>query len=402
MKPLFGTRSRFSASLPFVLSLATAFAPVAALASPFGVEASLGHPAKTRASFGLSVAEGSTVLGLEGEDAEAAAALTSALRKQLAKRGATQAQDMTLAELKLTMGCDDGDLACIAGGGQSMETGELIYGKLEGSGGDYTLTLTVLDVEKAKVVNGLTTTLDAAALSGEALDATAADLVVRLLGPGEDGATPTGAAATTGSGDTVPPPTETGSEGTPGEGTGEEGPSQSSKSEKSGGLVWGMERPPATWKIVGLGVSGGLMLASLGTAIGSSLAIRNPNGSVYKDLIAEAEKSLEDENPRNDIDPDTDGDLCELAREEPPDMPGLVTNASMTQVCNKADALAKTATATYITTGIFGASTVVFTVLLFTHKKKSDTAAKLLERGVQVGIAPDPRGGVSVGGGFRF
>ena len=108
-----------------------------------------------------------------------------------------------------------------------------------------------------------------------------------------------------------------------------EGPEpEAEPKKKSGGLVFGMEKPPAKWKVIGLGVSGGLMLASAGTAIGTTLVTRTPNGKVYKDLIAAAEDSLTDSNARNDIAPDSEGDLCELAREEPADQPGTVTNAS--------------------------------------------------------------------------
>ena len=49
----------------------------------------------------------------------------------------------------------------------------------------------------------------------------------------------------------------------------------------------------------------------------------------------------------------------------------------MTEICNKADALTATATATWIGTGVFAASTAVFAVLLFTHKAEpeGDTAS---------------------------
>lgn len=387
-------RASLSAAVSVAL-LSPAFSNTA-LASPFSVRSGQSQLAALQ-----TVGEGSSVLGLEGQNADKAAELTAALRKQLSKRGTTQAQDMTLAELKLTMGCDDGDLACIAEGGKTMKAAELIYGKLDGASGEYTLTLTVLDVEKAKVVNGLTTTLDDAALTGDALEATAADLVNRLLGPAEGSDAPVGAgtgAAGGGTGDAAGDP----GDGTSDDPTASEGEQAVEGPDKSGKLVWGMQRPPAKWKVIGLGVSGGLMLASLGTAIGTSLVIRNPNGKVYKELLQEAENSLSDENPRNDISPDSDGDLCELARAEPADQPGKVTNADMTRVCNKADSLATTATASYIATGVFGASTIAFTVLLFTHKSDSATVAKMRKHDVQLGFAPGRRGAFQVGGGFRF
>ena len=376
-----------------VLAAALATAPLVmpqtALASPFGV----GHPHAARVAPATE-STGSAVLGIEGENSSRAETLTTALRAQLSKRGETEAKDMTLAELKLTMGCDDGDLACIAQGGESLGVGELIYGKLDGASGEYTLTLTVLDVERAKVVNSLTTTVSDAELEGDALEPTAEALVVRLLGPADtSAATPAGGetSAPAGAGDD---PTTSGDPG-------EEGPTQDDGGEPTDN-GWGMERPPARWKVIGLGVSGGLMLASLGTAIGTTIVTQRPNGAVYKELVQEAENSLTDSNDRNDISPDSSGDLCELARAEPADQPGKVTNASMTKVCNKADALALTATATWIGTGVFAASTVAFTVLLFRHKPGSETARRMQRHKLSLGMAPRREGGFTLGGGFQF
>jgi hypothetical protein len=145
-----------------------------------------------------------------------------------------------------------------------------------------------------------------------------------------------------------------------------------------------------------------LFVGSLATAIGTSLVIRNPNGSVYRELIQSAEDSLTDDKPQNDIDPDMSGDLCAAARVEPnPDEPGAVTNASVTQVCNKADALAKVANITWITTAVFGVATITFTVLLFAHREKP-AAQALLRHQVGLGAAPTATDGVVVGGGLRF
>lgn len=362
-------------------------APAVAQASPFAV-----YNAGSQ-----SLGEGSAVLGLEGGDSSKAAALTDALRAELAKRQQTQAQDMTLEELKLTMGCDDSDLSCIAEGGKSLDVGELIYGKLDGSGGEYTLNLTVLSVDKAKISNGLTTTLSDEDLSSGKIAATATDLVNRLLGPadGGGGAAPVPVTEdTSSSDDPTAEPTEDGSE------------SSEEATSRSGGLVFGLEKPPAKWKLIGLGASGGLMLASAGTAIATSLLI-SPNGKLRKDLIAAAEDSLTDSNARNDISPDSDGDLCELARAEPADQPGKVTNASMTEVCNKADTMQTLSLVGWIGTGVFGLSTAAFTTLLFVHKADSegDSASfrgKLQKHQVSLGYAPRRSGGFMLGGQMRF
>ena len=123
-------------------------------------------------------------------------------------------------------------------------------------------------------------------------------------------------------------------------------------------------------------------------------------GPVYDDLIKAAEDSLTDNKPANDIPPDSDADLCVLARAEPPGEPGTVTNASVTKVCNKADALELTANVGWGLTAAFGAATVIFTVLLFVHKEKPGSAA-LRRRDLQLGVAPQP-GGFALGGRFNF
>ena len=76
-------------------------------------------------------------------------------------------------------------------------------------------------------------------------------------------------------------------------------------------------------------------------------------------------------------------------------------NASVTKLCDKGNALATTATASWVATGVFTVSTAVFTTLLFT-RKKSETAAALQRHGVTLGGTPLPGGGAMVGGGFRF
>jgi hypothetical protein len=318
------------------------------------------------------------VLGLEGE-ADVAGALTAALRQELEKRNIAGEKQMTLVELKLTMGCEDDDVGCIAEGGKTLEVAQLLYGSVEASGEEYTVKLNLIDVEKSKVTNGLTTTLEKSQLEAANVGETAGDLATRLLGPAPEADEPDEPPAD------APPLVET------------------EEPKKDGGrIVWGVHKPIAKWKLAGLGISGGLFVGSLATAIATSLVIRKPNGSVYNELIGSANDSLNDDKPQNDVDPDMSGDLCVAAREEPnPDEePGAVTNANVTKVCNKADALATTANITWITTGVFGVATVAFTVLLFAHKEKP-AADAMLKRGVRLGAAPTRGGGV-FGGSFKF
>jgi hypothetical protein len=128
-------------------------------------------------------------------------------------------------------------------------------------------------------------------------------------------------------------------------------------------------------------------------------------GPVYQDLVASAEDSLTDDNGLNDISPDSNEDLCSLARAEPADFPGTVTNADMTKICNKADTLETVSLASWIGTGVFGLSTIAFSVLLFTHKEEADSASlrgKMIKHDVSLGYSPRRNGGFMLGGRMRF
>ena len=161
-------------------------------------------------------------------------------------------------------------------------------------------------------------------------------------------------------------------------------------------LVWGKYDAPK-WKKAGLAASAALTVVSLGVAIGTYMAIR-PGGKLKKDLIQAAKDSETDKSGTNDISPYTDQDLCAQARTP---VSGGVKNGEMTKICNKADGLATAATAGFIATGIFAASTVVFTTLLFVHKNKPGVA-KLQKHGLTLGAMPLRSGGAIVGGVVRF
>jgi hypothetical protein len=143
------------------------------------------------------------------------------------------------------------------------------------------------------------------------------------------------------------------------------------------------------------------MVASLGTAIGTSVSLSD-NGPVRRDLLQAAEDSLTDGNDANDIDPNSSGDLCVMAREET--QPGRVRNAAVTTVCNKADALATASTATWIATGVLAVPTIVFSVLVFTYREEPDGGSESAFRRHQprLSFGPTPDGGVMAGAGFRF
>jgi hypothetical protein len=358
-------------------------ASVAAAALSFGLLA---------ATPGVALAEGKTTfLGIEGEG-DPVAALSDAIRWDLNQRGRDDGNTMSLAELKLTMGCGDDDLACLAQGGQTLGSSEFIFGTMTRGGDKWVVKLQSLDIATGKLTNQIERLVSAAELSEAALGKTAASLIDELYKI-DSGATDTPPG---GDGDG-----QTEVDGGDGDSDGPRvGPADQPRSS-DGKLVWGPYKPRPAWKYAGLGVSAGLTLAALGTAIGTTIAI-GPNGSVRKDLLAAAEASLTDDKPSNDIDPNTPGDLCPLAQAAPDaSKPNEVTNAEVTRVCIRADNLALAATVSWVATGVFAVSTAVFTTLLFVHKKKPGVA-KMMKHDVGFGGAPLRNGGFVLGGSLRF
>lgn len=170
---------------------------------------------------------------------------------------------------------------------------------------------------------------------------------------------------------------------------------------KSTKLTWGtVERPIPGWKLAGVGVSGGVFVISLGAAIGLTVAL-GPNGSVRKELISAAEQSLTDGKPSNDIEPDSN-DICELARTTPePSHPDEVTNAEITNICIKADRMATAAVSMYIVAGVHAAATIVFGLLVNTHRRPRTTRLHLQHR-MSFVIVPRLEGGATALAGIRF
>lgn len=324
-----------------------------------------------------------TFLGVEGEGPRVQA-LADALRWELGQRGRDDGNTMSLAELELTMGCGRDDVGCYAQGGQTLGSEELVYAVMSKTTGGFAITLTTVNVGLGTVGNKVTKQLTDKDLTDASLAATATMLLNALY---EVKATEADKPPEDTTDVVAPEPDEEIEEDEP---------------KREGGLVWGPYSPRPRWKMVGLGVMGGLTVAALGTAIGTTIAI-GPNGPIRKDLLDAAAKSLEDDKDSNDVDPNMAGDLCEAARRPPnPDKPNEVTNAAVTKVCIKADNLATVATASWVATGVFAVATAAFTVLLFVHKDDSKTAARLHRRGVRFGGVPLPGGGFALSGGLKF
>lgn len=334
-----------------------------------------------------SVLAAPVVMGLDGEEDKTAEVVTGALRKELASRGETGDQKMSLLELKLTMGCDGNDPACLAEGGSTMGVDEMIYGRIDAKGEGYVIELQRLDVAGQKVVGSTSMEVTPADIGAGKLEATAKTLIDGVYGiepePEPAPAAPVGPVAAAG-------------EDEPKKRRGGRNKDDAAPGGDGGGKI-------PTWKWIGLGVSGGLTVASVGVATWSTLSIRD-GGPIKTELEDAAASSLTDDKDLNDVDPAIVSDLCATAREEPnPDEPGAVRNASMVEICNKGDRRAKVATATWVTTGIFAASTVVFAVLIATDKSRRGGGKNArLDRGLHLGAAPTPDGGFFVGGGMRF
>jgi hypothetical protein len=363
-------------------------ASVAAAALSFGLLAAT--PGLAEAA---NLGDKTTFLGLEGEG-DQVASLSDAIRWDLNQRGMDDGNTMSLAELKLTMGCGDEDLACFAQGGKTLGSSELVFGEVRKDGNDYVISLRSLNVETGQLNNSVERTVSFVELGEAQLGATAASLVDELykIKPTTDELPPSGG----GGGEA-----DSGEGGETSEGEGGEVEGPADRPPREGTLVWGPYSPRPTWKWVGVGLSGALAVAGLGTAIGATVAI-GANGPIRKDLLDEAEASLQDDKPSNDIDPNSNADLCDLAQRPPdPTRPNEVTNARVTQVCVKADNVATLATVGWVTTGVFAVSTALFTTLLFVHKKDA-TVAKLREHKVGFGGAPLYDGGFVLGGSFRF
>lgn len=370
------TRSRLTQS---ALAVATAITLLATTVLPRASAHARG-PITPAAAVDTAAAP-TSVLGLEAADEAKGVALTDALRSEFQSRGVGGGQNMSLVELRLTMGCDEpASIECLSEGGKSLGVSHLVYGSLT----DSQLKLTMLNVETRAVERSVAVDVTPADLEPGAVAATAKRAADQMLG------------AATATDDELPSKPKT-----PGPEDGAEGPDEVEKPKKQrqSNLEWGKHSPVKKWKKTGLWVSVGFGVASLGTAIGTTVAYTGPIRKELDDAVA---ASRDDDKNSNDIDAGTTAQVCEQARAEPEGEPGTVTNASVTTVCNKGDAVALTATISWAVFGVSLAAIALFTTLHFVRKKETGAAARLRERGVHFGVAPTPRGGVSLGGGFRF
>lgn len=348
------------------------------------------------------VADGkASLLGLESDDAAAGAALTKALRKAASKRGLGGGPEMSLVEMRLTMGCEGNGEACLTEGGKAIEVEQLVYGDLRKTGGSYKVQLFLLDVGKGSIASNTTVPLSAADLSPDKIDATATKIIQSLLPKETDdeGLPPTD----------TPIPDEVEPDPQP-------DPEPAPRDRK---YEWGLQKPIPKWKKIGLGVTAGVGGGAMIAGIVMSILV---SGKLRKDLLNEVDASADDDGDGvldvdDEDDPSTpmfdeantdntisrgEDDLCFAARRSPQN-DGNVTNAKVTKVCNKADGVQTGSTVAFVGGGVLLAAAVVFTVLLFVHKKKGSGGAEaLLRHDFKIGGTPLRGGGFSGGVGFRF
>lgn len=301
---------------------------------------------------------GNAVLGFDGDD-RLANEFTALLRAELNRRRRGSDAEMSLTDLRLAMGCEDHDVNCLAEGGETLGVASLLFGTIAQDAKGYTIEIKRVDVATRALdttVSRSFTTLDAAA---------AKSLADALFVP------------------QAPRPLESDPAIDP---------------APSVGLYFGLEDNTPTWKWVGMGASGALMLVSLGTAVATSLALR-PDGRLHTDLVNAARDSPNDANPANDINPDANANLCQLARVEI--RPDEVTNGAMTVICNKTDTYTTLRNTAWVGTAVFATSSLIFGTLLLLHRHKQSESG-LAGRDFQLGGAPTPDGGFLIQSAFRF
>jgi hypothetical protein len=97
---------------------------------------------------------------LEGVPDALAADATDALRQRVAtSRDYKLLQGKDLVEVKLVFACPDEAPACLSQAGKSLGAAKLIFGNIKKMGGDYQITLKLLDVNRAVVESFTTDTI---------------------------------------------------------------------------------------------------------------------------------------------------------------------------------------------------------------------------------------------------
>jgi len=320
-----------------------------------------------------------SVLGLDGDDTKASAALTGALRRAFETRGFSGGEEISLVEMRLTMGCDNLEPACMAEGGEALSVEKLVYGNLQTQGeGQYQLDLQLLDVTAGRVINQTSEPITADDLKPDTIDARALTIADTLLGIEEE----TGPDEV----DTPVPATD---------------PTGDKDDEPKEGKYWfGRDKDGPGWKKAGLGVGLGLTVVSIGLGVGFGVVgIKKKEEEVTDAVIAT------EDNPAIAIDrtarQQDQNAICDAALENTdPNDPDAVYNEAVGTPCRAGRRFATVASAAWVGIGVGVATTAVFSVLLLVHKKKPGAQA-MKRHQLRLGAAPS-RGGAALSTSFKF
>jgi hypothetical protein len=122
---------------------------------------------------------------LEGVPDTLAADVTDALRQRVAATKEYQLlQGKDLVEVKLVFACPDEAPACLSQAGKSLGASKLIYGNVKKTGGDYQVTVKLLDVNRAVVESFTTDTISGGKANATALRQLAPIWLAKLSGKG--------------------------------------------------------------------------------------------------------------------------------------------------------------------------------------------------------------------------
>ena len=122
---------------------------------------------------------------LEGVPEALAADITDAVRQRVAATKEYQLlQGKDLVEVKLIFACSDEAPACLSQAGKSLGASKLIFGNVKKTGGDFMVTLKLLDVSRAVVESFTTDTVPGGRANATALRQLAPIWLAKLSGRG--------------------------------------------------------------------------------------------------------------------------------------------------------------------------------------------------------------------------
>ncbi len=122
---------------------------------------------------------------LEGVPEALAADITDAVRQRVAATKEYQLlQGKDLVEVKLVFACPDEAPACLSQAGKSLGASKLIFGNVKKTGGDFMVTLKLLDVSRAVVESFTTDTVPGGRANATALRQLAPIWLAKLSGRG--------------------------------------------------------------------------------------------------------------------------------------------------------------------------------------------------------------------------